>query len=51
MGDLMRRNERANDTQAPRRDIRRDIRSKKKMAVRRQAEGESPRVAPVLAVT
>ena len=43
----MRRNERAHDAQAPRRDIRR----KKKMAVRRQAEGESPRVAPALAVT
>ena len=50
MGDLMRRNERANNTQAPQARYR-DNRSKKKMAVRRQAEGESPRVAPALAVT
>ena len=50
MGDLMRRNERANNTQAPQARYR-DNRSKKKIAVRRQAEGESPRVAPALAVT
>ena len=50
MGDLMRRDERANNNQPPQARYRGN-RSKKKMAVRRQAEGESPRVAPALAVT